>query len=218
MINTPAHSDPDKYNEELIEELRPFRKGKYVCDVGFKFLGTWLNEISKDFGEKGQPGVNLDPDFQRGNVWNDEQRSCYVEYILRGGNSRLDLQWNHPHWDSETDTDLPIEMQIIDGKQRLEAVRRYLAGEIKAFGRDVSEFSGTSFDAGRFRFTMNVHDMATRKEVLQFYLDLNSGGVVHSENELSRVRKLLSAADNRLEPLSEAKGKRNGIQSAFRKF
>jgi hypothetical protein len=36
-----------------------------------------------------------------------------------------------------------------------------------------------------------VNDLKTREEVLQWYLDLNSGGVVHTEEELNRVREML---------------------------
>lgn len=34
-------------------------------------------------------------------------------------------------------------------------------------------------------------DLSTRAEVLKLYLLLNSGGVVHSTEEIARVRKLL---------------------------
>ena len=30
-------------------------------------------------------GLDLDPPFQRGHVWTDDQRSAYMEYILSGG-------------------------------------------------------------------------------------------------------------------------------------
>lgn len=183
-------------NENLVSEIRPFRRSKYVVDVGFNFLESWLDGLNADYGTDGRPGLNLDPDFQRGHVWSDTQRSRYVEYILRGGNAQIELQWNHPNWDSSGATDLPVEMQIIDGKQRLEAVRKYIRGEIAVFGRYVHEYAGTDFDIKRslYRLKMNVHDMKTRKEVLQFYLDLNSGGVIHSDEEIDRVRALLAAA------------------------
>jgi len=40
-----------------------------------------------------------------------------------------------------------------------------------------------------FVFSMNT--LRTKAEVLEWYLQLNSGGVVHTEAELKRVRKLL---------------------------
>lgn len=183
--------------KQLEHVIRPFRQSSYIIDVGFGFLENWLEELDKDWQNNGNRGLNLSPDFQRGHVWTDQQRSRYVEYVLRGGNAQLELQWNHPHWDGVVPTDLPLEMQIIDGKQRLEAVRMFLREEITAFDRRASYFKGTSFDPKRslFRFKMNVHNMATRKEVLQFYLDLNSGGVVHSSEEINRVREMLDTIE-----------------------
>lgn len=39
----------------------------------------------------------------------------------------------------------------------------------------------------------SVNELRTRAEVLRWYLQLNSGGVVHTEEELARVRALLEA-------------------------
>lgn len=43
-------------------------------------------------------------------------------------------------------------------------------------------------------WTMEVFNIASRADLLQFYLDLNSGGVVHTPEELSRVGGLLDEA------------------------
>lgn len=40
-------------------------------------------------------------------------------------------------------------------------------------------------------FTININDLATHEDVLRWYLDLNAGGVAHTEAELQKVRKLL---------------------------
>ena len=39
---------------------------------------------------------------------------------------------------------------------------------------------------------ININDLQTREEVLTWYLDFNSCGTVHSEEEIARVRKLLA--------------------------
>ncbi len=41
-------------------------------------------------------------------------------------------------------------------------------------------------------FVFCVNDLQTRAEVLQWYLDLNEGGVVHTSEELNRVRAMLA--------------------------
>jgi hypothetical protein len=38
---------------------------------------------------------------------------------------------------------------------------------------------------------LNINDLKTKKEVLQWYLDFNTGGTVHTEEEIVKVKKLL---------------------------
>jgi hypothetical protein len=42
------------------------------------------------------------------------------------------------------------------------------------------------------RLKMQVNNLQTRKEVLTWHLQTNDGGVVHSAEELERVRGLLA--------------------------
>ena len=42
---------------------------------------------------------------------------------------------------------------------------------------------------------MNINNLQTRKEVLQWYIELNSGGTVHTDAEIDRVKKLLRKED-----------------------
>lgn len=78
---------------------------------------------------------------------------------------------------------------LVDGLQRLTAVMRFLKGEITAFGYYYGEFEDKPHDCD---FILCINDLPTRALVLQWYLDLNSGGVVHTQEELDRARMLLS--------------------------
>ena len=42
-----------------------------------------------------------------------------------------------------------------------------------------------------FHFVFHVNYLKTRREVLEWYLQLNGGGTPHSQKELDRVRGLL---------------------------
>lgn len=39
---------------------------------------------------------------------------------------------------------------------------------------------------------INVNDLKTRDEVLQWYIDINAGGTPHTKEEIERVRAMLS--------------------------
>lgn len=38
---------------------------------------------------------------------------------------------------------------------------------------------------------LNVNDLKTEKEVLQWYVDMNSGGTPHTNDEIERVKKMI---------------------------
>jgi hypothetical protein len=80
---------------------------------------------------------------------------------------------------------------LVDGKQRIEAVRRFLNNEIKAYGRFRYEFQ--SRIPSYIGFRTFIAELDDRASILQWYLGINSSGKPHSEAELSRVRQLLDA-------------------------
>jgi len=156
------------------------RSPRYSVDVSWKYIEEQLEHYNERDG-----GLDLNPDFQRGHVWTPEKQIAYVEFCLRGGNSARDIYFNHPGWNSSYEG----TMELVDGKQRLTAVLGFLHDEIPAFGYKYSEFEGTLRLHQGFKF--NINDLQTRAEVLQWYLDMNTGGVVHTDKEINKVKRLL---------------------------
>jgi len=159
--------------------------------------GSYEVDIPWDYLEKGlagylEQGLVLEPDFQRGHVWSDEKRTAYVEFCLRGGRGNRTIFFNCPGWHSVRRLTAG-SFVLVDGLQRLTAVRMFMRDELRAFGSFFSEYTDRMWLFGlsaSFRF--NVNRLETRAEVLRWYLDMNTGGVVHAESELDRVRELLS--------------------------
>lgn len=177
----------------LFDLIRPMRTAAYTVDHMLGSLEQGLASFEKSACTNG--GVfELNPDFQRGHVWNEAKQVAYVENLIRGVAPRV-IKLNCAGWNSlgETTGDLhPNSIVCVDGLQRLTAVRRFIAGEIKPFGLSYDELHRTAFHPANLRLTFEVFDIKHREQLLQFYLDLNSGGVVHSEAELDRVRGLLA--------------------------
>jgi hypothetical protein len=158
--------------------------GKYAVDVGWDYLEPQLDGMNEG------GGLNLDPDFQRAHVWTEDKQIHYIEFVLRGGRSSRDLFFNCPSWSRRGKWAEEQPIVLVDGKQRLEAARRFIRNEIGAFGSLYREFT----DRMRIHnatFRVHVNDLQTRTEVLQWYLDLNTGGVVHTTEEIEKVRRLL---------------------------
>lgn len=137
--------------------------------------------------------VDLDPDFQRGHVWNREQQVAYVEHILKGGMTALDIVVNIPGFSKGNRGGF-----ILDGKQRYTAVAKFCEDEFRVFATD--DFEGYLYSEIQLSMTcsvtLKVTEFDSRADCLRWYLDFNSGGVVHSKEELDRVRELLKKEVN----------------------
>jgi hypothetical protein len=158
------------------------RTASYQVDISW----SYLLEALRGYTER--DGLDLDPDFQRAHVWDEQKQVRYVEFILRGGASGKDIYTNCPRWDRGGVKDFVL----VDGKQRLQAVTKFLRSELVIFGKYRFSDYTDSLRITQAGFKWHVNDLDTRAEVLQWYLDLNSGGVVHTNEELERVRGLLA--------------------------
>ena len=140
-------------------------------------------------GREDKSIVDLQPDFQRSYVWTQEQQISYIEAMLSGSLSGREIYFNHPTWGSFEDFEnWPIV--CVDGQQRIGAVISFMENKIPAFGYLCSEYEGRMPD-NRAYFNLWVNNLKTNKEVYEWYLHLNSGGTVHTKEELDKVRSLI---------------------------
>ena len=65
--------------------------------------------------------------------------------------------------------------------------------EIRVFGNYYKEFEDKlPFDV---ELIFNINNLKTEKEVLQWYIDMNTGGTPHTDKEIERVRQMLYKLD-----------------------
>lgn len=167
------------------EDIPQFtRAAGYAVDVGWDYLPMYYAHAVMD------GRLNVSPDFQRGYVWTLEQKVRYVEFMLQGGATGRDIFTNCPDWHIGGRTDYVL----VDGKQRLDAVLGFLNNEFPVFsGNYRRDYTGPMRSiVASFRW--HVNQLKTRDEVLQWYIDLNRGGTVHSDEEIERVRAMRDGA------------------------
>lgn len=189
---------PDVSNPGLVVETRPpvggiisFQDipkftsgGSYAVDYPMKDLVNWVQkEINKD-------GLILCPDFQRGHVWTERQQEDYIAFLLRGGKTGRDLYFNCPSWTHPVDDGAYNDYVCVDGLQRLTAIMRFVNNELRVFGRLYKEFVGRPRMNQDF-IRIHINDLKSKREVLTWYLEMNSGGTPHTQKELRRVSEML---------------------------
>jgi len=167
------------------DDIELFPRSQYEIDVILKDLPWHLENWVKNYG------LTLDPDYQRAHVWTEAQQVAYVEYVLRGGEVGKVIIVNAPGFNEGTST----VAEIVDGKQRLTAMTRFITNELRIFGTDGHPGHLYREIEGRPRmmigFKWRVVDL-DRKGILKLYLSLNGGGTQHTHEELDRVRVLLA--------------------------
>jgi hypothetical protein len=160
-------------------DIPQITRAHYRINVSWPYLEEQLAHFA-------ETGLELEPDFQRAHVWTEEQQIRYVEWVLRNGKSGREILWNCPGW--QRNYDGPVV--LVDGLQRITAARKFMNNEIPVFGSYCAEYTDR-LHMIRADFIFYVNDLTTRAEVLQWYLDINSGGTAHTSNELDKVRELL---------------------------
>lgn len=173
--------------------------GNYEIDVPIGFIKSQIKEYKETYG------LEMNPDFQRGNVWTREQQIAFLEYFFKGGKSALVIYFNHPDFGKGMAKDSDLKhMVLVDGLQRLTSLIGFIDNEIPIFGDNYfKDFEDRPRDTS-YRLKFNVNDLQYRKEVLKWYIDMNNGGTVHSSQEINRVQKML---DEELNKSSKSKEK-----------
>ena len=161
------------------------RDGSWQADFDFATLIDFIDEHIENYG------LQLNPDFQRGHVWTEEQQIKWLEFFLRGGRTSRIIYLNKPDWHSKVPDDAYNDFVCVDGLQRLTAIRRFVDGEIPVFGSYIHEFED-KMSLVRDSIKVNINDLKSEKEVLQWYVDMNAGGIPHTNEEIEKVRKMIS--------------------------
>lgn len=130
--------------------------------------------------------LNLNPDYQRGNVWSNEQQENFIGHLLEGGNV--------PHIILNEVEDNKFE--ILDGKQRVTASLEWCRGCFPAklsdnrliYYSQIEPKRILKMEIGMF-YTLTT---MSRKQCLEYYIKLNRGGTIHTVEEINKVKELLS--------------------------
>ena len=121
--------------------------------------------------------------------FNEQQQVDWLEYHLRGGKSGNTIYLNNPFWHSGQIPEMG-KYVCVDGLQRITAAQKFIHNEIKVFGSYFSEYEDR-IRALPATMILNVNDLKTEKEVLQWYVDMNVGGTPHTNNEIERVKRMI---------------------------
>lgn len=189
-------------DENILKLIDPVRNPSKTGNYRIRNIDRFVKDLELD-GVK----LNLNPEFQRGRVWNTDQQTKFMENVIRGlvSHETNIIRLNDPtlarmnnNFYSDL-SDLATETICIDGLQRFTAMQMYMQKELKPFGLSFDEIESTYYGviAKGITFTVSWYDFQFEADIIEFYEALNWGGTPHSENERIRIQPLKENAIKR---------------------
>jgi hypothetical protein len=199
--------EPDDPNLPDGRDISPFDPAKINIETRPMTVGQFMNRI-RDFEESnGEEGINLRPDFQRmGGIWNDSAQSRLIESMM----IRIPL----PAFYMNEDADKADLWVVIDGLQRLTAMRRFMIDKSLRLKQLEfwKEYEDKTFDdlprllqrrLEETQVTVYLVKKGTPHNVkFNIFKRINTGGVPLSGQEIRHALNL-GAATNLLKELAE---------------
>lgn len=128
-------------------------------------------------------GIDFSPEFQRDYVWTQEDKEKFLDSVFKWQDIGKWILWKRPY---------PQKTVVVDGKQRLSTLVDFFLDKITWRGLHYSELDARSryvFKEAPVQWA-EVAESTPYKDVLEIFLDMNTGGVPQLPEHIERVRKL----------------------------
>ena len=150
-------------------------------DVRLYYMNTSIHNI---LGKKYYFGLDMDPDYQRGYVWTQEDKENLIDSIF----NNIDIGkfvFIHKPISSE------YLYEVLDGKQRITAICEFYENRFPYKGKyfnDLCVKDQNHFED--YHVSLAEIESADKETVLQYFLMLNTTGKAIDKDHLEKVRKL----------------------------
>jgi hypothetical protein len=129
-------------------------------------------------------GVEVDPPYQRGLEWSLEDKQLLINSILK------DLDIGKFVFVRNSYKEEGAGYTVLDGKQRLNAIREFYEDRFTYNGLKYSELSFVDqymFTGKGISYAYINGENLTEKDIVRYFLRLNQGGVVVSKEHLDKI-------------------------------
>ena len=138
-------------------------------------------------------GIDFNPDYQRGYVWNEADKELLLDSIFKN----IDIgKFVLIHLSDSEWMERGFGYEILDGKQRLTALIEFYENKLSYKGKYYNDLSRKDKRA------FNEHQIAVaevretdKKTVLKYFLMLNRTGKSMDESHLTEVEKMLDSME-----------------------
>lgn len=148
------------------------------------FLQYSQRELTDIFSKKYFFGIDMNPEYQRDYVWEEFDKVNLIDSIFNNIDigkfvfNKLPYRENSPSY------------EIVDGKQRINALCEFYEDRFKYKDKYFSELSKK--DQNHFKYysiSSAEISYASKKEIMQVFLMINSNGKIMDKEHLDKIRK-----------------------------
>lgn len=178
----------NEYSEKIISEENRF--GTRIRWNGTEIEKTVLNtEVLYMYQEYAEGRMNMSPSYQRGLVWTEKQKQEYLTALFK---SRAEITpvFVQERFDGEE------HYEVLDGKQRLNAIFEFIEDKIELEGIKFSELSAEdtmrllNYDI-RYTRILSYEGEIPEDFKLEYFLEINEKGTKMSESQIEKVKNML---------------------------
>jgi len=136
-------------------------------------------------------GIDLEPDYQRGNVWDQSQKDSLIDSIFKnidiGKFTIIKREWgSNPHKPKT-----PFMYEMLDGKQRLTAIYDFYCGRFKYKGMYFYEMNIRDREHFKhYSISYAETQPLTDEQKYRYFIKLNTTGTPVDQEHLRKVREL----------------------------
>lgn len=156
-------------------------------NLRLNFLHYDLDSIIDEYYSQ---GINMDPDYQRGFVWDDTDRELLIDSIFNNigiGTFVLARTPDYMYFDEH------FGYEIIDGKQRLSTIISFYENRFPYRGKF---FNDLSTDDQRFFLRTDIQiakiSQYNKSEILKYFIILNKTGKKMDLDHIKKIEKIVA--------------------------
>lgn len=131
-------------------------------------------------------GTDMNPSYQRGYVWNQDDKQLLIDSIFKN----MDIGkfvFVHLPFKSQSPS-----YEILDGKQRLNAISEFYLNKLSYCGYFYNDMSKREqYHFQHYMISYDELDNVSEQQKIRYFLTLNRAGKVMDEKHLSKIEKML---------------------------
>lgn len=175
-------------------EVRPINNGNTSLaknqDVKINFMNCTIDSL---FSKYYHFGVDMQPDYQRGYVWEQSDKELLIDSIF----NNIDIgKFVFIQLDDKKWRETGKEYEILDGKQRLSTIIEFYENRFPYKGEYYNDLSIKDKRIfGDHHISVGEIQEADKKIILKYFLMLNRTGKSMEQSQLDKVEQMLNECE-----------------------